>query len=163
MNNLCLLRKEKRLSTRDMQQYTGISYTTINYLEKEDRPFREKHINILTSFFNVTTDYLLGKSDKGYIVHTEYGSKDLVLSYSEYQNLKPNITTTIIDRKISLALPLNDETITSNRYTIYRELKGSIEDYETTEMLTKKVNDLLETMNNDQIKKTITFIETYIK
>lgn len=89
MNNLRKLRNELGYTTRDLQDATGIAYSNISLLEAEKRPFREAHIKALTAFFNVTTDYLLGKSDVGYICYAKDSDDDqIVISESDYLSYK---------------------------------------------------------------------------
>lgn len=63
MNNLKKLRDEKNLSIRELGELTNISYSTISYMENEIRPFTQANLEILCSFFNVSADYMLGKTD----------------------------------------------------------------------------------------------------
>jgi len=63
MNNLKLLRTEKKLTMRELAEKVGICYTTISSLENGKRPFNLDHLQRLSSFFNVSYDYILGKSD----------------------------------------------------------------------------------------------------
>lgn len=63
MNNLKLLRTEKHLNMRELADKVGICYTTISCLETGKRPFNLDHLQRLSSFFNVSYDYILGKSN----------------------------------------------------------------------------------------------------
>lgn len=64
MNNLKLLRVEKHLNMRELADKVGICYTTISSLENEKRPFNLDHLTRLSQFFDVSFDYILGKSDE---------------------------------------------------------------------------------------------------
>lgn len=58
------LRKEKKKTQQDMADYLGIKLRTYQYYEGNDhRPDYETLI-ALADYFGVTTDYLLGRSDK---------------------------------------------------------------------------------------------------
>ena len=63
MNRLKELRKEKRLTIRELGEKVNISYSTISAMENEIRPFTQANLELLCSFFNVSSDYLLGFSD----------------------------------------------------------------------------------------------------
>lgn len=63
MNNLKKLRDERNLSIRELGELTKISYSTISYMENGIRPFTQANLEILCSFFDVSADYLLGKTD----------------------------------------------------------------------------------------------------
>lgn len=167
MNNLRQLRKQADLTTRELSEYVNISHSVLFYLEKGERLFRQSHIDRLTSFFNVTSDYLLGRSDYGYIVFPEYGEEEIILSESEYSRLSDNIESSIIkisNNNTDLSINTGKEEININMPThqVYRELKGKIEDYDMKDTLYLKLNGLIKKMTTSDIKKTITFIEEYI-
>lgn len=63
MNNLKKLRKEHHLTLRELGEKTNISFTTIGVMEKEQRPFTQSNLETLCNFFNVSADYMLGKTD----------------------------------------------------------------------------------------------------
>ncbi len=63
MNRLKELRTEKRLTIRELGELTNISFPSISYMENETRPFTQNNLEILCKFFDVSTDYMLGKSD----------------------------------------------------------------------------------------------------
>ena len=85
-NRLRMLRNESHISLRTLSKYTHITNPVLSYLENGVRPFRQTHIDILCSFFNVTSDYLLGRTDNGLFVHTQIGEDELLLNESEYNN-----------------------------------------------------------------------------
>lgn len=64
MNRLRQLRKERHLTIRQLDEKVGITYTTISMLESEKRPFNLDHLTRLSQFFDVSFDYILGKSDE---------------------------------------------------------------------------------------------------
>ena len=57
------LRTDKKLSQDQLAKATGLSQSSIAYWESGKRIPSAQAILILANFFNVTTDYLLGKSD----------------------------------------------------------------------------------------------------
>lgn len=71
-NRLKELRTERRLSMRELGDLTKISFTTIGAMERGDRPFTQGNLEILCSFFNVSSDYLLGLSDQRNSTSTTY-------------------------------------------------------------------------------------------
>ena len=165
MNNLNRLKNELKLSYRDVSKYCDISASGIQLLANEKRPFRQAHIEALTSFFNVTVDYLLGKSDVGYIVFSEDDGKPLTLSENEYLSVKDNIELTIIEGDgFGATIHENDKewNIYIPKYFVHRELKGSITDYDLEFGLLAKANSLIKDMDNEKLKKLIKFIEDYL-
>lgn len=166
MNNLRKLRKEAGIPLRELERMTHITHSVLTFLEKGTRPFRQVHLDALTSFFNVTNDYLMGKSDLGYIVRPQYGDEELLLSEKEYIRLRDNIEISIIENKCSFTAKLDtkveEQTITLPHYSVYRELKGSTDDYDMKETLSLKLDGLKKKMTEDDLRKTIKFIEEYI-
>lgn len=165
MNKLHYLRKIRKISTHDLHKYTGICASTITYLEKEERPFRQIHLDKLTSFFNVTSDYLLGRNDNGLYVFFENEDNPTLITEAEYLKLQQNIDETIIKRvPISFTMGGGKEEISINEtpYVIHREIKGKLVDYDLKESLNSKIIALTKKMATDELDKTIKFIEDYI-
>ena len=165
MNNLKSLRKEANLSIRALEEKTKISISVLNYLENGTRPFRQSHIDTLTSFFNVTSDYLLGRSDNGFIVRPQYGDEEILLTANEYTHLCEYISISIIKVggfDIDLTSSKEAKHVVQSDYVVYRELKGNMEDYDMKSTLSIKLQELTKKMTKDDIRKTIKFIEEYI-
>ncbi len=54
------LRKEKKLKREDIASLLGVTPRSVNYYESGDRNLDYKQVIILSEFYNVSTDYLLG-------------------------------------------------------------------------------------------------------
>lgn len=63
MNRLNKLRTEKRITLRELAEKVNIDYTALSRVENGKRNLTDNDIAILCSFFNVSSDYLLGYSD----------------------------------------------------------------------------------------------------
>lgn len=63
MNRLKILRTEKEESLEKIAKYLNVTIQTISNYENEKRDMTPDTILKLADYFNVTTDYLLGKSD----------------------------------------------------------------------------------------------------
>lgn len=63
MNRLKLLREEKKLSQEYVGNLIGISGQALGLYENGKRDIPTKNLTKLAEFFNVSIDYLLGKSD----------------------------------------------------------------------------------------------------
>lgn len=63
MNRLKLLREEKNMLQEDLGKIIGVSKSAIGFYENEKRDMSPETIIKLANFFNVSTDYLLGKSE----------------------------------------------------------------------------------------------------
>ena len=64
MNRLKLLRTEKQLSQADVGKIIGVSSQAIGLYENEKRDIPTNYLKELSKFFDVSIDYLLGKTDK---------------------------------------------------------------------------------------------------
>jgi len=164
-NRLRQLRKEAGVTLRELHKYTGIVNSVISNLENGTRKFRQSHIDALSSFFNVTSDYLLGRTDYGLIVRPQIGDEEFVLTEKEYDKLKDYITVEVI--VLGTSTNALQETDTENKviipkYVVYRELKGEISNYDMQETLNAKLLELTKRLTSDDLRKTINFIENYI-
>lgn len=63
MNRLKLLREEKNLTQSDVAKLLNITIAAYSYYENEKRDMTPDTILKLSEYFNVSTDYLLGKTD----------------------------------------------------------------------------------------------------
>lgn len=75
-NNLQKLRKRSKLSQTDLAKMLGVTRQAISLYEQGKRQLKEKDIETLTKYFNVSKSYLLGAYSKKEIikiVHDEYG------------------------------------------------------------------------------------------
>lgn len=64
MNRLKILREERSLNQADVAKFLEISVPAYYYYESEKRDMSPDTIIKLANFFEVSTDYLLGKTDK---------------------------------------------------------------------------------------------------
>lgn len=167
-NRLRYLRTSHGITLRSLSEYTGIQFSTIGFLEKGQRPFRQVHIDKLISFFNVTADYLLGRSETGLYVYPQFGdeTEPLLFSESEFQKVQSKITPTVMKRPVILsakfANEIDEDTYTETSYYVYRELKGSVEEYDLSNNIKEKIILSLKKMDQEQLKKLNQFIEDYI-
>ena len=63
MNRLKSLREEKGLFQSDIAKVLGVSIAAVGFYENEKRDMSPETIIKLAEYFNVSTDYLLGKTD----------------------------------------------------------------------------------------------------
>ena len=62
MNRLKQLRTARKMSLRSLSEQTVIEFSSIAYYERGERNFSVKSQQVLSDFFGVSVDYLLGKS-----------------------------------------------------------------------------------------------------
>lgn len=63
MNRIKKLREEKNIYQKDLAKLLGVSIPAINYYENEKRAIDTETALKLADYFDVSVDYLLGKSD----------------------------------------------------------------------------------------------------
>jgi len=164
MNRIKQLRKEANITLRKLGEYTSVSPTVLTYLNNDKRAIRQVHIEKLCSFFNVTADYLLGKSDNGYIVYLENENDPIILSGEEYQRLGEYITISILQTaNKDSSFTIGGKTIYFPKYYIHRELKGDSSQYDLKQTIINRIDNLLLTLNSDELNLLIKFIEEFIK
>ncbi len=83
MNRLKELREASNLTLRELSNRTNISFTTISKMENEQMNISEDYIRILCSYFNVTSDYLLGLSNQKHNNKTT----NFQFAFSDYDKL----------------------------------------------------------------------------
>ena len=64
MNRLQILRKAKGLSQAELGNLLSMSQNTISQYETEKRKMDPDTLSLFSSFFNVSTDYLLGLEEQ---------------------------------------------------------------------------------------------------
>ena len=64
-NRLKQLRESRGLSLRALSEKTGIDFATISFCEKGQRNFSANSIKVLSDFFDVSIDYMLGVEPHG--------------------------------------------------------------------------------------------------
>lgn len=83
-NNLQKLRKQNKLSQTDLAKMLGVTRQAISLYEQGKRQLKEKDINTLIKYFNVSKKYLLGAYSKDEIL------KMLQTAYKKAPHYKAN-------------------------------------------------------------------------
>ncbi len=84
MNRLKQLREEKGLLQNDLAKYLGVSIPAIGYYESGKRDMSTETLIALAEYFNVTTDYLLGKSNERNPSNLDSDKINIGLSKKDY-------------------------------------------------------------------------------
>lgn len=84
------LRLERNLTLRELAKYIGISYSTIACYETEQREPNIETIKKLTSFFEVSLDYICGENKYLYVLY-ENANKKISITKESYDSLKKYI------------------------------------------------------------------------
>lgn len=64
MSRLKELRMKNNLTLRELDEKVNINYSQLARIERGESMLTQQHIEVLTSFFNVSADYLLGLPSK---------------------------------------------------------------------------------------------------
>lgn len=144
MNNLKYLRLKNHLSLRQLDKMCGITNSVLSCLENGKRMFRLSHIDTLTDFFKVSSDFLLGKSDYGIIV--ELKNSFAVISKSDYEKyLEKDMLKEYVEFNSVWRIPSD-------------ELEQILE--KDSESATKKeLLSEIDMLSEEQLKKVLKFIK----
>lgn len=63
MNNLKSLRQNMHLTLRELAEKINIDKSTLSRYERDEQEIKSSDLTIFCSFFNVSSDYLLGLSN----------------------------------------------------------------------------------------------------
>lgn len=150
MNNLKFLRQNANLTLRQTCEYSGVQHSTIAYLESEKRPFRAVHIEALCNLFNCSSDFLLGKSNKGIYLETKRGVVSIDRESYVTNKLKGRIHEYIEFNKV-WRVPTDDleaELAPTNDGNLLNLVISEIRDMSDTDLL-KVLKFIKEFIKND--------------
>lgn len=75
------LRKQKRMSQTELAKMLAVSQTTVTAWETGKAEPSSSAITSLADYFDVTTDYLLGRPDKKEKKSVELSDDDVIMTY----------------------------------------------------------------------------------
>lgn len=79
------LRKEKRKTLRQVNDDTGIDYSNLAQIERGVHGCNADTLNILANYYNVSMDYLLGKTDNPKATIIQVADSDGSITSIEYE------------------------------------------------------------------------------
>ena len=138
------LRLERDLTLRELGEYIGLNYSTIACYETDRREPNIEILKRLTSFFEVSLDYICGDDKYIYVLY-EKADKKLSLTKQSYESFKPYIyfnknNNRCID--INKYINVNEEanvfdfikeiSIISNLEVLFDKKKHSMDEFNTT-------------------------------
>ncbi len=62
LNNLKFLRQDKHLTLRELSEKTNIDKSTLSRYERGEQEIKSSDLTLLSTLYNVSSDYLLGLS-----------------------------------------------------------------------------------------------------
>jgi transcriptional regulator with XRE-family HTH domain len=60
MNRLRQLRREKKLTLKEVSEKVNIGIDSISRMENNERGISDEYLRVFSDFYNVSTDYILG-------------------------------------------------------------------------------------------------------
>lgn len=171
MNRLKALRSRSSITLRDLAKYVDIPSATISLIENGKQPLREIHVEKLTSFFDVTSDYLLGYSNAGIGIYFESSEDDndhVMISASEYERIqeKYEIKETLISHPLDTWTFITKDKktrIVHTKYTLFRSVDVAKELACISESVREQVINELNHLDTRDLEKVLKFINDYIK
>lgn len=148
MNNLGYLRKRLNLTYRALEKECGIDRSTLNLLEMGKQKLTESRIDTLCSFFKVSSDFLLGKSDYGIIVELKNGFTAITKNqYEEF--VSKELLKEYIQCKSIWRIP-NDELEEQLDPNKNKDIKEEIENE-------------MKNLSRKELEKVLKFIKEFVK
>lgn len=86
-NRLKLLREERKMKQEELAKILSMSTSAIGMYERNEREPNNELTIKLADFFNVSTDYLLGKSDIRNSKNSDSDKLVITLSTKDYPNI----------------------------------------------------------------------------
>ena len=171
MNRLKTLRSRSGITLRDLARYVDIPSATISLIENGKQPLREIHVQKLTSFFDVTSDYLLGFSNTGIGIYFESSKDDndhVMISASELERIQERyeIKETLIHRTPSdwtIKTQTYETRIIRTEYLLFRSVDVPKELAHLSESVRDNINSELDKLDGKDLEKVLKFIRDYIK
>lgn len=143
MNRLKELRKETKLSLRQLQEYVGIDFSRLGKLEKNDLNVESNTLEKLLNFFMVDYYYFQGKGGLVYF-YDAHKKQYFPLSYNQFKSLFEKFCYTVEIADSSVRRILTDEGLKLIGETFRAEqisLDKKIKFYQMVDEL-KKCDDL---------------------
>lgn len=172
MNRLKQLRTRAGITIKQLCEYTKIRGSSICEIENGKQPMRELHVLKLTSFFDVTSDYLLGYSNTGIGIHFESSEDDndhVFISERELNALMSEHdvceTLFINSNSLDMRIILPEEEIRSytGSHKIYRSVNVSKENANISTSVRDQIIAELNRLDTRELEKVLKFINEYIK
>lgn len=159
------LRERYGLSIRKLGSLIDISFSSLSRIERGGGSPNMGTVNALTHFFNVTSDYLLGSDDKGFLLFYEEGEKtycdiiteeelDKYIENKEVEehvglsNIVRNITSQQLINKIKQGIYYDKDDIVHNPYVdlsmnIYKKIKNDLPNNLTNKYINKEKVEII--------------------
>lgn len=169
-NKLRKLRYGAELSLKELSSGCGIALSVLCYLENGERPFRQAHIDRLCAFFDVSSDYLLGKSDSWIGVHFIPSEGEAC----EYRKIKESEldglasegalrTCVRVSATGGMGITDGGSVVPGMPLHVVREAEMGSLPYDKASALRDEIESEVRSMGERELEKTLRFIREYIK
>lgn len=164
MNNIRWLMDDAKITNRPVADYTTISNGVLTELYNGKRQLRQTHLDRLTYFFTVTNDFILGKSNDGIGIYTDDDSELRYIDKETYMRVRDRIQVRVVESLIPITFEIirtanyENKRVTIDHY-IERVFNGKFSELVSSKELLQKYVDK---MNDEQVEKTVKFIENFI-
>ena len=172
MNRLKKLRVSAGLPLRVLEKYLNIPNDTLSLIENGKQPMREIHLQKITNFFDVTSDYLLGYSNTGigiYFASSEDDNDHEYISASELEKLKESyeVREDLLHRPNTepwvIRTSVYEEKLYTNEYILFRSVNISKEKASISTSLREQIVNKLNSYDTRQLEKLLMFMKEYIE
>lgn len=172
MNRLKKLRVGAGLPLRVLEKYLNIPNATLSLIENGKQPMREIHVQKITNFFDVTSDYLLGYSNTGigiYFASSEDDNDHEYISASELEKLKESyeVREDLLHRTNTepwvIRTSVYEEKVYTSEYILFRSVNISKEKASISASLREQIVNKLNSYDTRQLEKLLMFMKEYIE
>lgn len=171
MNRLKLLRKRSNISLKDLSKYVDIRIASLSDIENGKQPLREVHVLKLTSFFDVTSDYLLGYKNTGIGIYFDSAQDDndhVYISEKELEHIRSEhaVNETLLTHASSdwkIVTPQQEIRTYIGAYSLFRSVDVPKEKAGINTSIRAEINNELDRLDVYDLEKVLKFINDYIK
>lgn len=112
------LRKSAHLSQRSLGNIVGLSQQVISRIERDSSTMTLEHLQLLSDFFNVSSDYILGRSkakrnieEQGVLLDKLQEKYNLIQIFDELKQDHQEILWALMDVMVSKMEKLDEEEV----------------------------------------------------
>lgn len=151
MNNLKYLRNQAKLSLRKLSEMTKISHSTLQLLENEKRELKVETADLLADYYQVSLDFLIGKTNKGIFVECH------LMSYGGFAS--------ITKEECEYYIATGEIQVFADFGHVWRIPSDSLQQklIRTNSKERSELYNYCENLTDEQIKEVLDFIKKYIK
>lgn len=172
MNRLKELRRSCNLSLQALSKYVDIRVASLSDIENGKQPLREIHVLKLKSFFDVTSDYLLGYKSTGIGIYFASANDDedhVYISDAELIRIRQEhvVEEQVLNRGTAsnwaIVTPQEEIRMYNGAYVVFRSVDTPKEKAGINTSVRAQINEELDRLGIYELEKVLKFINDYIK